>query len=271
MPVQVPGHLEPALPFLAPLALDQAVAASVRLALDQRDQWGQRGQWSLAMGCPLLVVLQGLGRQGAFPILVRPALVRQDLAYLEPVAWALVPPLVVLPLVVQPLVVQPLAVLLARVLYQRAGSGVSCHRSTAATPGRVNIGQGVDGSGIGRSLTSCRRSARMRQARERDGRLAKFVPSSKLAMQEQAQIDAQANEIFGVSIADDPMLMDNEGTEDDFDYWPDELVPLGVADDAEGAASRTTTSTTSETETTEGTEATDEEDDEDAWPLRCRW
>ena len=120
-------HLEPALPFLAPLALDQAVAASVRLALDQRDQWGQRGQWSLAMGCPLLVVLQGSGRQGAFPILVRPALVRQDLAYLEPVAWALVPPLVVLPLVVQPLVVQPLAVLLARVLYQRAGSGVSCH------------------------------------------------------------------------------------------------------------------------------------------------
>ena len=83
------------------------------------------------------------------------------------------------------------------------------------------------------------------------------------------KVGTRANEIFGVSMADDPMLMDNEGTEDDFDYWPDELVPLGVAaDDAEvGSSPGTTTSTTSETETTEGTEATDEEDDEDAWPI----
>ena len=111
----------------------------------------------------------------------------------------------------------------------------------------------------------------MRQAKASNTRIARFVPSS--AMDKARGIEEQANKIFDV-----PAPGSGEGqtdgwdVDDDYDYWPDELVPLGISQD-EQIANDTTPSITSSTEedSTPTTEATSDsmpsDEPADLWPI----
>ena len=114
----------------------------------------------------------------------------------------------------------------------------------------------------------------MRDARDGAERKQKYVPSTKLARDQQKALEERANEIFGMGVEYGASVMAEE--EDAFDEWPDEFLLLGVAQqDAEQASSpspESDTSTTSDTErTTSDTEETEEteldDDEDDAWPL----
>jgi len=116
----------------------------------------------------------------------------------------------------------------------------------------------------------------MRQSRKQEERAAKFVPSaaSRAAREHEREVLERANAIFGVGTGEDPSSSLNliEGPDDDddgYDYWPDELVPRGIAiDDAEEASSTTSsTSTTEHTETTDSTRGSDDDEPEDTWPI----
>jgi len=112
----------------------------------------------------------------------------------------------------------------------------------------------------------------MRLARDQGERQQKYVPSSKIQLEQQAAIERRANEIFGIGADSDPAYREEVLlTGDDYDEWPDEFLLLGVAEQEPAGGSTTPspeseTSTTSETASTEETE--DEEDfDDDAWPM----
>ena len=114
----------------------------------------------------------------------------------------------------------------------------------------------------------------MRDARSADYRTNKFVPSSKIAFDQQAELERRANEIFGIGAGHDPALSSRLGLDGDFDEWPDEFLMLGVADEdgvarSTSASPESDTSTTSETASTEMTddEDNDEDNDDEAWPI----
>lgn len=115
----------------------------------------------------------------------------------------------------------------------------------------------------------------MRQAKDKDTRLARFVPSDQLSLQQQRKIEARANDVFGVGAANDPSSNLNaietaSEEDDDYDYWPDELVPIGIAFDEPPAGSTSTTGTaaTESTSTAETQDSDDDDEDEDDyWPL----
>jgi hypothetical protein len=123
----------------------------------------------------------------------------------------------------------------------------------------------------------------IKHARSSEQRLHKFVPSRVGQDRAQREIEERANDIFGIGVAQDPtsaltLLGAASEDDDDFDYWPDELVPLGIAMDDAGQAGTTSSSTppteddsSSTPPTDSATEPTDsnsdEDNEEDLWPL----
>jgi hypothetical protein len=122
----------------------------------------------------------------------------------------------------------------------------------------------------------------MSDARAQGDRLQKFVPSSKLALERQAQIEQRANDVFGVGVDEDPAAIAEESIQgaEEFDEWPDEFLLLGVAEQDGGRGGSTSpspeselSSSTEETASTQETEddgdddESDMDDDDDAWPI----
>jgi len=118
-------------------------------------------------------------------------------------------------------------------------------------------------------------------AKEQDARVSRFVPATASVLKVQNEIQARANQLFGcrgfVSTIDSSPLLVHGIAEpnDDFDFWPDELVPLGLAQDDMAMATTSTTASADEgdgsTSTTEGASISSisgsGEDVGDLWPI----
>lgn len=108
----------------------------------------------------------------------------------------------------------------------------------------------------------------MQQAKDKELRAGRFVPSATLVKVQQAQIEARANATFGVGPITGSETLEGSNESDDYDYWPDELVPDGIAVDEPQIGSTSTTASTTESSTA-STEVTEESEDgaDDLWPV----
>ena len=121
--------------------------------------------------------------------------------------------------------------------------------------------------------------AEMRATRNQNKRTQRFVPTRRTGEQQKREIEQCANHLFGFTPGMDAVplnttMYDDSQDEDDYDYWPDELVPLGVAMDEAEQQQNTTSSTKSgdSEESTPPTDVTTETTDSeggrgDDWPL----
>lgn len=108
----------------------------------------------------------------------------------------------------------------------------------------------------------------MRKAKDKESRTGRFIPSSHLEKQQQQRIEEQANAIFGVGPMNEFDPLEASDDSEDYDYWPDELVPAGIAVDEPQIGSTSTTASTTESSTA-STDVSEETEDgaDDYWPV----
>jgi len=108
----------------------------------------------------------------------------------------------------------------------------------------------------------------MRKAKDKESRTGRFIPSSHLEKQQQQRIEEQANAIFGVGPINEFDPLEASDDSEDYDYWPDELVPAGIAVDEPQIGSTSTTASTTESSTA-STDVSEESEDgaDDYWPV----
>ena len=107
----------------------------------------------------------------------------------------------------------------------------------------------------------------MRETKDFGARAGKFVPSVHLTKQQEQRSSSLANEVFGLAPVGSA-LVEAGSDEEDYDYWPDELVPveIGAEDAAQTSTSTTDGVSTSTTDSTAETEPTEEDSEDDYWP-----
>jgi len=101
----------------------------------------------------------------------------------------------------------------------------------------------------------------MLEAKNQAKRAGRFVPSRHSVLQPK---DARSGCIGAASAF---VSLEATSDDDDYDYWPDELVPVGIAADEPQAASTSTTASSQASSTTETEGASgNDSDHEDFWP-----
>jgi hypothetical protein len=118
----------------------------------------------------------------------------------------------------------------------------------------------------------------MRQTQDKKDRAGRFVLSRVLVPPQrshsQARSDVRADpnscvcDEVGIGQVAPPLILESASDDDDYEYWPDELVTIGIGLD-EPQISTTTPRSMSATESTSTTETENSEEctDTDAWPI----